>query len=418
MTHLQRLFALTLFSLTGTVLMAQEKRLVSGIVSDALTHEALPFTTVALKKQLIGTVTNDEGKFDFYVPVEFEADTLVIGYFGYTPQYIALSAISGPLVIKLEPNAVELQEVVIRVLKPEGYIRMAMQRINENYPKLPFGTDAYYREKVIENKNLIKCDEGIFRTYYTNYLDTVRNPSQLMLFRRAQNTSKVEFMSKEREKKAEKEKKKGKKDDENIGVDVSSSFGGPENILKSAALNRHTEGCIDTLKFKSYNYSFAKSTTYNNSELIVIDFSTKGKVDHIRAAGRIYLDVASLAIVKIESKGDFIIPVIIKPILFLYGLGIENPSYEKNLEFQQVKGKWYPKNIQFNINVELVNRHWFKKNEHSLFEIEGAFIVNKTNVDNALQIPMAKRFNSKKDMKDQVFNDENISWEGLNIIKK
>ncbi len=418
MAYLRKLLTFFYFVFAGTLLTAQEQHVISGVVTDAATREPLPFTTVALKKQLIGTVTNDEGKFDFYVPADAALDTLVIGYFGYKPQQIALSSISGPLSIRLQQNAVELQEVVVRPLKPEEYIRLAMRKVKENYPRQPFGTDAYYREKAIENKNVIKCDEGIFRTYYTNFQDTVRNPSQLMLFRRAENLSEVAFRKAEREKKAAKAKKTGKKQDDNVEIDLTSSFGGPENILGSAALNRKAEGSLDTLKLKSYNYSFAKSTTYNNKELMVIDFETRGKVDHVRATGRIYLDAASLAIVKLESKGDFVIPVLLKPVLFLYGLGIENPSYEKNLEFQQIKGKWYPKNIQFNVNVELINKHWFRKDEHSVFEIEGVFTVTKTDVESAKQIPAAKRFNPKKDMKDQVFNDEGMSWEGLNIIKK
>jgi len=75
---------------------------------------------------------------------------------------------------------------------------------------------------------------------------------------------------------------------------------------------------LDSLQFKDYKYSFAKSSSYNSNELMVIDFETRGKVNHVRESGKIYIDLNSQAIVKIECKGDFIIPGIINPyFLFL-----------------------------------------------------------------------------------------------------
>jgi hypothetical protein len=408
-----------LFVFSAPFVNAQEKRLVSGSVTDATTGEPIPFATVSLRKQLIGIVTNEEGKFDFYIPAESGNDTLMVGFFGYKPKLTALSDINGFLAVKLNQNAMELQEVVVRPLPPQEYIRMAMRRVKVNYASEPFGTEAYYREKALENGKLLKLEEGVFRTYYPKYQDTVKNQHQLMLFRKAENISEVQFMKAERDKKAAKEKKTGKKQEDNIAVDMTSSFGGPENSLRTASLtHKDTENCLDTLHLKKYNYAFAKSTTYNNKELIVIEFDTKGKVDHVREAGRIYIDAASFAIVKLESKGDFVIPVIIKPILFFYGIGIGDPKYEKSLEFQQIKNKWYPKDIQFNIEVKLSNKHWFKPDEHSTFEIESVFTANKTKIDQPVSIPVAKRFKSNKDMKEQVYNDEGLTWEGINIIKK
>ena len=79
------------------------------------------------------------------------------------------------------------------------------------------------------------------------------------------------------------------------------------------------------------------------------------------------------AIVSIEYTGRFIIPVLIQPLLFLYGLKIDNPQIVKKLEYQHINTKWYPRNIHCTITAELSKHHWFKPNEHSAFEIEGIF---------------------------------------------
>ncbi len=408
----------SLMLLSSFYAASQNKRLISGVIVDASNKEPVPFASISLKKQLIGTISNEQGQFDFYIPEEYGADTLLVSFFGYKQQLIPLSSVSGILTIRLQASAFQLEEVVIRPMPPEYYVRLAMRKIKLNYANAPFETVAYYREKVLENKHVIGCNEGIFKTYYPNYTDTSKNSDQLMLFRKAENTSEVEFMAKERKKKAEKEKKTGKKEDEGMVLDLGDSFGGPESILHSTNLTKNAEGSLDTLNIKEYKYTFAKSSSYNNNELMVIDFSSRGKVDHQRESGKIYIDVKSMAVVKFESSGELVIPVLIRPIIFMYGIGIGNPAYVKSIAFQEVNGKWYPQNFQYNIDLSLTNRHWFSPNEHSAFEIEQVFTVNKLKVDHATPIPANKRFNSGKDMATQVFNDDQLTWEGLNIIKK
>jgi CarboxypepD_reg-like domain len=198
--------SLILLSLCVYPLLAQNKRLISGSVVNALNKEPLPFATVALKKLMIGIVTNEEGRFDLYIPEGSDQDTLYISYFGYKHTYIKVNSIQGSVNIALEPSAVELKEVVVRPLAAYYYILMAMRKVKQNYPKDPFETEAYYREKIIENKNLIKSDEGIFKTYYPNYLDTIKTQNQLLLLRSTDNSKDIAFMKEERKKAEEKEK--------------------------------------------------------------------------------------------------------------------------------------------------------------------------------------------------------------------
>jgi len=414
-------------------LISQNKRLISGNIIDAVTKEPLPFVTVSLKKQLIGVVTNEEGKFDLYVPPEVKNDTLFVNYLGYKHFLMDITEIKEPITIKLLETVVQLEEIVVRPLSPENYIQMAMRKIKQNYPKDPFQTEAYYREKVHENKNLVKCDEGVFKTYYLNFIDTLKPQHQLLLFRRAADPQAVAFMSESRRKFELKDSKTIKdttavkdssavKDSTNKGkkltIDLSDSFGGPSEILKSSGISYKPKAFLDSLQFKHFKYSFAKSSTYNTNELMVIDFESRGKVNHVREKGKIYIDLSSLAVVKIECSGNFIIPAIIKPILFVVNIRIKNPTFATKSEFQLVDGKWYPKSIENNVDLKMINWHWFRKNDRSTFEIEQYFFVNDLKTIAIAEVPPEKRFDSKKEMEKQVYNDNGLTWEGLNIIKK
>lgn len=433
----RRIVSLMMSLLACCALMqAQSKKLISGIVIDVANKEPLPYVTISLKEALIGVVTNEEGKFDLYIPATVDKDTLFVNYLGYKHVLLDISELKSPLTIGLESTVVQLDEIVVKPLKPEDYIQMAMRKIKQNYPEQPFQTNAYYREKLNENGVLLNCEEGIFKTYCQSFLDTVKTQNQLMLFRTEKHSEKMVFLHRMRERRKERDslervKKKtagmdssavakgdtARADTSKMTINVGDSFGGPAGILKSGSIGIKPETFLDSLHFKSYKYNFAKSTTYNTDELMVIDFESKEKLDGLKQTGKIYINTANQAIVRIEWTGSMHLPGVLKSLLFVLGVRLRHPGFDKSMEFQEVNGRWYPKNIQMVIHFLLIDTHMFRKNDRSNFEIEQFLTVNDLNTVDPAQIPEAKRFNKEKKMDGQVYNDDGITWEGLNIIK-
>lgn len=401
---------------------AQATKLISGSVIDGSSNEYLPFVTVTLKKSLIGTVTNEVGFFDLKYPEDITNDSLFITLLGYQSSTLALSDIKDSIKITLNKSDIELKEVVIRPLPPTYYIKQAIANLKQTNPKDPFQTQAYYRELITENDNFIVSNEAIFKTFYPSFQDTIKNQHQILLYRKGDDLKTVAFMKEQRDKKiAKKEakaKKKGKVLTEEESKGIVANFGGPEEILRQADLSKKGKMFLDSTLFKEFEYSFAPSSSYDSKELMVINYKSKGKVDHSRQVGKIYIDIASNAIVKIEEHGDFVIPLALRPVLFLYGFSIDDPKLDATTEFQSINNRWYPKNIQFNLSAEFTKKHWFDPNEHSFFVAEGMFIVNKIKINDSNAIPKEKRFDTKKSMETQVFNDEGLKWSDVNIIKK
>lgn len=410
---LYRILPILIFFISGLqTVRAQGPRLVSGQVVHARSKAPLPYVTLSLKKQLIGVITNEDGMFDLYLPEGVADDTLLIHSLGYRHVLLPVRQLGETLKISLEEASVLLEEVIIRPLSPESYIRLAMRKIRENYAGNPFQTEAYYREKVLENQTLISQNEGVFRTFHKSYTDTSGPQHQLLLFRKAE-PAEIRFMNSQK-------KKKNKATADTASqqpVNLEDAFGGPSQILKNGNLSMKSENFLDSSQFRSYRYSFARSSTYDTEELMAIDFVSRGKVDHKKESGRIYIHLNSLAIVKVETKGDIIIPILLRPLLFVYGIGIRNPDYESTAEFQEVQGRWYPKHLHTRIHIELSKKHLFKKNEESALEIEQLFTVNALKTENVSEIPPQKRFKADQKMETQVYNDQHLSWEGLNIIK-
>lgn len=401
---------------------SQSTKTISGTIQDAKTKEPIPFANISLKKTLIGAATNENGNFDLVYNSDITSDVLVFSCLGYTSKELNLSEANSTLNIVLEPGVFELKEVNVQPMPPTYYIKLATKNLVNTSPKEPFLTEAYYREKLKENGSFLKGDEAIIRTYYPNFQDTIKNQHQVLLHRKVDTIKEMAFMKSQRDKKDAKRKakaeKKGKPIPEKEKEGLVANFGGPESILSQANLSNIKGSILDSLEFKNYNYTFGPSAKYDNYQLMVINFKSKGKVDHARSNGKIFIDLNSNAIVKIEETGEFIIPLLIRPILFAKGLSIDNPVYETSKEYQEQEGRWYPKNIQFNLTASLIKKHWFEPNEQSDFEIESIFTVNKLKLKSNSTIPLAKRFDSSKKMETQIFNDDNLKWSEVNIIKR
>lgn len=419
----------SLLSFMLTPAIAQKDRMITGNITDALNNQAMPFVTVALKESLIGTISNENGGFDLLVPDSITNDVLLVTIIGYQPAEFPLTQITSPLVVKLQPVMMEMKEVIVKPQPPTYYIIQAMRSLKNNYPSQPFETQAYYRENINENDGFLRSAEGVFKTYYPGFQDSVKNQHQLILFRKAETLAELAFMKKEREKDAAKEKKKEakavkkgkevkKKESDGDSLKIGEMFGGPETLLRMADLFRNADNCIDTTMLNEYNYTFEKSSSYNSRELMVINFKSKGKVERARESGKIYLDLASNAIVKIESQGTWIIPTLLRPVLFVMGIGVENPKFRSSLEFQKVKDHWYPRNMQFNMDLNVEKKRMFAANDNSNFKIFGILTVTRIDTASPQPVEKAKRYSSKKKPEEQVFNDAGLSWEQINVIKR
>ncbi len=406
------------FLLVLSIQFAAAQTLVSGWVKDAQTQEPLAFATVGIEGTSIGTLSNGSGFFELRIPESASGKSITISFLGYEPARISPDAFAENLQVNMKVKVIRLADVVVRPLRPEDYIKKAVKNIDQVLGKSSYGAIAYYREKFLENSAYIAFSEGAFKAYYPTAGDTIPKQYQLMLYHTAENPAEIQFMRESMEKKdARKQRKaerKGEEYDEK-GSAVQASFGGPDDII-SQDLRNDLEPFLDSTKFKKYRYSFGEPVQYQDRELVSILFESRGTVEHMRASGKIYIDLKSNAFAAVEFEGDIVIPIVVDPILFALGLSIKNPYIKKHLRYQLVDGNWYPEYFYININLELTKRHMFDPNEHSKFEIEQVLKFNEI-IRDAAQIPAEKRFKRDQKPEDQIHNDKDLKWSDISIIR-
>ena len=411
--------ALLLFGLS---VYGQVPSAISGTILNKESQEPLPYASIRLKNHPIGTVSNDDGEFDFYIPKSKRSDTLSISFIGFNSYEIPLSSIGESVRIELAPSVNVLDEVLLTEKSPLDYIKMALDRIPENYPQEPYESVAYYREKFIENGAVINKEEGVFKTYYPAASDSSKNQHQLLLYRPEENPQQFQFMREwyvaKQEKRRKKAIKKGEEyDEEEFDDEIDLDLGGPESVIDLDINNDNDrDSYINPKYFSKYEYSFGEETWLNGERLVTILFKSKKKIDHKRDSGRILINAEDYAIVSIEQTGKFSIPFIVKPILFVVGLKIGNPEFSTVTNYQKFDGKWYPELFRWDANVKLTKKHAFDPNENSDINIGQVFFINELRSEAA---PIADEdvFDADEDMDVQVKNDMGLNWQGLNVIK-
>lgn len=390
---------------------------VSGIIVDAKTGENLPFATLVITGTTTGSISNKAGEFNMFIPDSLLSKGITISYLGYKNAVISEPKNGNFYSVKLTPSVTTLSEVIVRPLKPEDYIKRAVKKIPQNYAAVPFGTLAYYREKFQENGNFVAFHEAAFESYYPAYLDTIPNQHKLVLYRTTDDIQDIQFMRDKMLKSEAKEKrkaiKKGEEYDEEDTKDfISASFGGPEEILSSDLVKKQ-EDYLDSTKFRKFKYEFAPESEYMGRDMMVINFKSRGTVEHMKLAGKIYIDNEREAIAVVEYSGEFVIPVALKPIILAFGLTIGEVLFNKKVHYQYASDFWYPKTIQVDVTVPLTKIHVFKPNQKSKFDIEQIFTINQLFFDNIGEIKEGHRFNNDSAMAEQVFNEGQISWNDI-----
>jgi hypothetical protein len=398
------------------------QQLIKGQIIDQETKESLPFATISFDGTTSGTVSNAQGYFQLQVPADLSATSINISYIGYNSRKISISQLGTAVRIGLTPSITQLEELVVLPLTPEEYIKKAVRKYGVNYAKDPFTTTAYYREVFTENQQYITFNEGVFYSSYPDYQDTSENQHQLALYRSGAEKDEIDFMRSWVEKKTEKEKKKAVKKGEEWDEEendtreiIQAGFGGPEEILK-LDLMKDTEYCLDTTNFKKFRYSFGKGLTYQGRDIMEILFESRGQVDNQKMQGVIHIDIDTDAIVNVSYSGKLVIPVLIKPILFAFGLSIKDPVFNKSLKYQYHEGRWYPDTFQWDVALGLKKRYAFKPNEFSAFTGHQIFKVNDLNINDAQQIAEEKRFDPDEEAEKQINPIKSILWSKVNTL--
>ncbi len=388
------------------------QRTISGKVTNGETNEPLSFASIGVVGKAYGTVSNAEGAFTFKVPAGLENDTLMCSYIGFSTYRMPVGKLPDEeLQIALQPSSVTLSEIVITDRTAEDYIRAAVNKIPQNYQSDCYQTAGYYSEYLKENQTYLSNTELLTRIVLPEYKvgDTTQKTQVKILQGRVRDDlGEAQFMKEKREKKLD--------EDDGDPFEVDGLFGSPEDVLAFDPVRR-LEPFLKEENLRDYRYTLEPPVKYQDQNLVVIRFKSRGKVDRIKSAGRVYLEAISDAIVAVEYDGKAVIPLAIKPLLALFGIGIKNPVFIKTVRYRKLGDRWVLESLWLIFDAHLVEKHLFKKNEDFLYQAEKLFVATNFSTENVKDIPKSERFDPKKPLKEQFPPENPALWQQYNTVR-
>lgn len=108
----KKLFTIIVLTITGFLLSTAAAETFTGIVTDSITGEELPFISIRIEGTLYGDETDADGRFSINAST---SDALTFSYLGYYSKTIQLKKFSNRTInVKLCPSDVQLEEIVIK----------------------------------------------------------------------------------------------------------------------------------------------------------------------------------------------------------------------------------------------------------------------------------------------------------------
>jgi hypothetical protein len=367
---------------------------IRGKIIDQKSEKPLAFASIWVVNSGVGTVSNSEGDFILKVPQSQKSNNIKISFMGYK------TVVFKPGELKSEANTIamsletiNIKDVIVRSNDPASLIKRAMENVPENYGTAPYLCTAFYRESIMQNHQYAGVAEAVLNIYKSSYGNQV-TADRVKVFkgRKSQDVKKMDT--------------------------VIFKLQGGTYVAMLLDLAKNPETFLEEDFFNDFAYQPVAITNVEGRETYVIEFEQKRDIQDILYNGRIYLDVATLAIKKVEFG--------ISP----NGLAVadrylvrKKPADTKvktlgavySVDYRDINGRWTLNHVRYEVKFKVDKKHhWFSKTYTSTVDLA---ITDKDTV-NVTKFKLNESVKPNQVFIDHISNsyDENF-WGNYNIIK-
>ncbi|GHN00379.1 hypothetical protein WSM22_18680 [Cytophagales bacterium WSM2-2] len=365
-------------------LVCAQQITITGKVVDQETKEALPYASVFINGKPLGVISNDQGEFDFHIPADLRNDILVVSMIGYKtfegPVWSLINGVTQPVLIELNATSFLLKEVVVTdSLKADDILRLALMRIEQNYPMQPFMLNGFYRDLKKLGGTYISLLEAAVQIYDEDYREP-RNKFKL------------------RERVALQEVRRS------LGYSSKfTSFFDKDNLLEDLLLNnsvRYHQFPEEEAVFK--NLVQEDETSYNNRDVYVLSYKKDFQL-------RIYIDKETYGIIHLEYVNDHS-----EELEKMRDMESKFAKIKRVIDFKFYEGKFYLNYLTVTSQV-----NWYDAKTGKLkfeAELQRQLLINEINTKPTDRISMGRKMRSYGlQYQDETYNKK--FWDNYNVIK-
>lgn len=378
---------------------------IEGIVVDAQTNQPVSFASIRTKDGSAGTAANKQGAFIFQI-AEGTSDSVKISSVGYSTLTISMTHLRQTKRVFLQPAVVQLAEITIKVDHGLDLVKEAVRRIPINYDTANHRLTAFYREATHLDTFELSYSEVIVDIHKTFKVAKHFNDEIAIL--------------------------KGRKKRIDFGAEaqlyhfLSGISNGVRGILYDDLLKFRDArfSPLNPENFEHYKYEFLETIHDQDRNILVIEVSPEPKAKEAYLHMTLFLDEASLAIVRYEfhlteegvryvSKKDKGIGyAIMKNVVHA---SKDYRSFQSTYNYRQIGEKWYLDRVNrhWEILVNSKRRKWVRKPWYADMDLV-VTEVRKDSINEEQKVDIGQHQGSIQSHIEGEFDDE--FWEDYNFI--
>ena len=363
-----------------------------GHIYDNENKNAIPFATIGILEENIGTISNTDGYFVLKLPATFSGSSIVVSCMGYISKSIPIQLLHGQQVdLFLERRIISIQEVIIRYIDPNKIVAKAMADRDKNNNPDPVYLTSFYREGVQKNNNYISFSEAVFKVYKSSYShNEYSDLVKLLKSRKIQDTNPRDT------------------------VFLKLKAG----VLSALQLDivKCVPGFLDLSQPSAYIYTYSDLKSYNSRDAYVITFVQNESIKDALYTGTLYIDKENFAVLGADfeinpkfldkAAEDLILKKSRKLIVKL-----EKISY--SVSYTPFNGKYYLNHARCDISLKTRFRNRLSSDNFNTF-LEFA----SCNIDTIDVVKFEKQEVMKPNVvfSDIPYENDDAFWEDYNII--
>ena len=365
---------------------------IRGHIYDHENKAPIPFATIGIVEENIGTVTNNDGFFTLKIPDSLVGTSLVVSHLGYMSQQIPVLLLKEQQIdLYLDRRVISIQEVIIRYIDPNLIIEKAMEQRKMNYAVEPAYLTTFYREGVQKNNKYTSYSEAVFKVYKSPY-DVSDYSDQVKLLKsrkiRDSNSADTVFLK--------------------LKAGVQSAL--QLDIVKCIP------GFLDQTPPLEYTYKYSDLVSYNARDAYAITFVQNADLKKALYSGTVYIEKEGFAILGADFEINPAYLDIAAEDLVLkksHRLIVKLKKINYSVSYMPFNGRYYLNHARCDIQVATRLRHHLSSYNFNTF-----LELATCNIDTSNVVKFSKQEILKPGVvfSDQPYSGNDAFWGDYNII--
>jgi hypothetical protein len=367
-----------LFASTITGFAQNGYKLLKGSVVDEQSGTPLSYVSVFVSGSSVGTVTNASGEFVIKVSDTLSAPIIEFSHMGYLSRKVdPLKAESNGLLVRLSPNPVTLNEVLVYEKDPYEVFKKMLRNAEQNYGTTSCQMRGFFRESIRKRSNYIYISEAIVDVYKASYTRQFDTDHARVFKGRKSNTART-------------------------ADTVLVKLQGGANVLLLMDIVKNPYIIFDQENLHRHVMRLGDIEVIDNRPLLTLIFTPEERPAYPMYTGKLYIDAQTYALVAADFMLDLkdaeqVARVLVrkKPLNMKF-VPLNTHYYVK---YKQTNGLWTLSYARYDLEYSCnFRRGWFRSRYATMAE----FVV--TDVDNSHE---AQKFPVKERLKPTAIFEDN-----------